>query len=78
VEPASPALTARTRQAEQLRAADTPTVPSTLAEELATNPFLRTAEPGVIAAAEVFAGRPLADQTAVFTALRRWKDERYD
>jgi hydroxyacylglutathione hydrolase len=53
-------------------------VPSTLALELATNPFLRTREPGVVAAAEGFAGVPLGDETAVFTALRRWKDERYD
>lgn len=78
VEPASAALAERTEQAERRRAAGEPTVPSELALELATNPFLRTAEPAVIAAAERFAGQPLADRTAVFTALRRWKDERYD
>jgi len=78
VEPDSPTLAARRAEAEALRSAGAPTVPSTLAEELATNPFLRTAEPAVIAAAEGFAGQPLGDPTAVFTALRRWKDERYD
>jgi hydroxyacylglutathione hydrolase len=78
VEPASPALAARFAAARETRARGEPTVPSTLATELATNPFLRTAEPAVIAAAEGFAGVPLADETAVFTALRRWKDERYD
>jgi hydroxyacylglutathione hydrolase len=78
VEPDSSALAERTAEAQRLRAAGEPTVPSTLALELATNPFLRTAESGVIAAAEGFAGRALSDQTAVFTALRRWKDERYD
>ncbi len=78
VEPASPALAEREAHAQRLRSAGEPTVPSTLDLELATNPFLRTAEPDVIAAAEGFAGGPLADSTAVFTALRRWKDERYD
>lgn len=78
VEPDSPALAERQREAEALRARREPTVPSRLALELATNPFLRTGEPGVVAAAEGFAGRRLADATEVFTALRRWKDERYD
>jgi len=78
VEPHSGAVAARTESARRQRDAGRPTVPSTLAEELATNPFLRVGEPAVVAAAERFAGRPLPDDTAVFTALRRWKDERYD
>ena len=78
VEPGNPALAERRAEAEGLRANAEPTVPSTLALELATNPFLRTAEPAVIAAAEAFVGHRLGDETAVFTALRRWKDERYD
>jgi hydroxyacylglutathione hydrolase len=78
VEPDSPALAARRAAAEARRAGGQPTVPSSLADELATNPFLRTGEPAVVAAAEGFAGHPLGDATAVFTALRRWKDERYD
>lgn len=78
VEPHSPALLARCDEAERQRRAGAPTVPSLLALELATNPFLRTSEPAVIAAASDFAGHPLADPTAVFTALRRWKDTRYD
>jgi len=78
VEPDSPALSERARAAAATRALSLPTVPSILAEELATNPFLRTGEPAVIAAAERVAGHPLADHAAVFTALRRWKDTRYD
>lgn len=78
VEPNSPALAARRARVEALRAAGQPTVPSPLAEELATNPFLRTAEPGVRAAAEAFAGHPLTTGAQVFTALRQWKDSRYD
>ena len=78
VEPDSPALTARRARVEARRAAGLPTVPSGLAEELATNPFLRAAEPGVRAAAEAFAGQPLTTHAQVFTALRQWKDSRYD
>lgn len=41
VDPDNPALTARTEQARELRAAGKPTVPSTMGDELAANPFLR-------------------------------------
>lgn len=78
VEPASPALAAREQAALALREAGRPTVPSRLAEELATNPFLRTGEPGVKAAAERVSGRTLNTGAEVFSALRRWKDEKYD
>lgn len=78
VEPDSPALAERAAEAERLRAADRPTVPSSLAEELATNPFLRVDQPGVVAAAERAAGHRLKNPTEVFAALRRWKDEDYD
>jgi hydroxyacylglutathione hydrolase len=78
VEPDSPALARRERDALAARAQGLPTVPSRLALELATNPFLRTGEPGVKAAAERFAERPLQGPEEVFTALRRWKDARYD
>ncbi|MCU0833496.1 MAG: hydroxyacylglutathione hydrolase [Chromatiaceae bacterium] len=78
VEPESPTIGERLAQAQRLRDADRPTVPSRLAEELATNPFLRTSVPQVRAAAEQAAGRALATNAEVFTALRRWKDERYD
>jgi hydroxyacylglutathione hydrolase len=53
-------------------------VPSRLSEELATNPFLRVGVPDVIAAAEAACGGSLATGAEVFTALRRWKDEKYD
>ena len=41
VEPANTALHQRAAEVERRRAANLPTVPSTLAEERATNPFLR-------------------------------------
>ncbi len=78
VEPQSPALAARLEQVQGLRQAGRPTLPVPLALELATNPFLRTGVPAVIAAAEGRAGQRLPDPTAVFTTLRRWKDQAYD
>ena len=78
VEPDSPALAERVRQTQLLRSSGQPTVPSRLDLERATNPFLRTCEPNVIAAAERQAGHRLTTNAEVFTALRRWKDERYD
>jgi len=78
VEPDSQVLRRRTREEQAKRERGEPTVPSRLDLELATNPFLRTAEPGVIEAAERYAGRPLTGHAAVFTALRTWKDREYD
>ena len=50
----------------------TPSCPSTIAVELATNPFLRVSHPAVIAAAT---GRGATDDPAsVFGAIRSWKD----
>ncbi len=45
VEPGNAALAEREQSARRLRAAGRPTLPSTLGEERATNPFLRCAEP---------------------------------
>lgn len=78
VEPQNAELLERERMAEQTRSRDEPTVPSTIALELATNPFMRTAEPTVTAAAERWAGHPLESSAAVFRAVRTWKDRDYD
>lgn len=78
VEPHSTALAERMQRDRLRRASDEPTVPSTLAEELATNPFMRTDRSDVIAAAGNWAGRSLDDRAAVFRALRTWKDKDYD
>ncbi|MBU0753262.1 MAG: hydroxyacylglutathione hydrolase [Gammaproteobacteria bacterium] len=74
VEPDNPALLARIDAVARLRAAGQPTVPSTLAEELATNPFLRWDAPAVIAAATARRGAAPHDAIEVFTAIRQWKD----
>jgi hydroxyacylglutathione hydrolase len=73
IEPDSAALRARSAKVASQRAAGQPSVPSTVGEEKATNPFLRCAEPAVRAAvAERAAGD---DPLAVFTALRSWRNE---
>ena len=78
VEPENAALAERAATVRRQREAGQPTVPSRLSEERATNPFLRTREARVKAAAERVAGRPLTTRAEVFTALRQWKDREYD
>lgn len=70
VDPQNPALLARAEKVAKLREAQIPSVPVTLAEELATNPFLRAAEPALQRAA----GLPDAPPEQVFAALRAMKD----
>ena len=74
VEPANPALKRRIEEAQAMRESDRPTLPSTLAEECAANPFLRVDEAGVRASLTRHLGRAPADSTDAFAALRRWKD----
>jgi len=74
VEPDSADIRARLLDAERCWANGHPTVPSTLELELRTNPFLRCHVPGVIAAAEKFAGKRLASEQEVFAVVRYWKD----
>ena len=73
-DPDNLALRQRIAACEATRAQGQPTVPSTVADELATNPFLRIGEPALRDAAERF--RPGADagDTSVFAALREWKN----
>jgi hydroxyacylglutathione hydrolase len=73
-EPDNRALPALEKQVETLRAEDRPTLPSTIAQEKATNPFVRCEAPGVIASASRYAGRTLADPVSVLAAIRDWKN----
>jgi hydroxyacylglutathione hydrolase len=66
VEPDNAAVAGRARALVQ------PSTPSTIADERATNPFLRATEPAVIAAAK--ARGAAGDPVSVFAALRSWKD----
>ncbi|HQU49970.1 MAG TPA: hydroxyacylglutathione hydrolase [Casimicrobiaceae bacterium] len=74
VEPGHPEIVERAARESAKRARGLPTLPSTIAEERATNPFLRAREPRVRAIAEARSGHPLADDAAVFAALREWKN----
>ncbi|MNN44282.1 Hydroxyacylglutathione hydrolase [compost metagenome] len=74
VEPDNPALHQRAAEAASLREQGLPTLPSTLAIERATNPFLRVNEAGVRQQGEQRAGHPLDSASAVFAELRSWKD----
>ncbi len=70
----NPALLERERQELERRRNGLPTLPSTLALEKATNPFLRCHEPALILAAETRLKRPARDAVEVFAVLRRAKD----
>jgi hydroxyacylglutathione hydrolase len=74
VEPGNAELAARGAREAQKRARDEPTLPSTIAEELRTNPFLRCTEREVVESAERRAGRALAGEIAVFAEIREWKN----
>jgi hydroxyacylglutathione hydrolase len=73
VEPANAALARYTVACRALRADGQPTLPSTIAQERAINPFLRCDAPDVITAAR---GQGAADASgpAVLGALREWKN----
>jgi hydroxyacylglutathione hydrolase len=68
------ALLERERADRALRAQNRPTLPSTLALERATNPFLRFHEPAMAAFAARWLNRPHPSPAEVFGAIRAAKD----
>jgi hydroxyacylglutathione hydrolase len=74
VEPGNGALAARLARDQRLRDAGRPTLPSTLGDEKATNPFLRCQEPAVIESANKYLGARATDPVKVFAAIRDWKN----
>ena len=68
VEPGNPAILERQRACEALRSQGRPTVPGTIEEEWATNPFLR------VESDEIREATGETDPVSVFAALRRLKD----
>lgn len=70
VDPDNAALVARAAEVDRLRAADLPTLPVRLADELAANPFLRPHESAIRARL----GMETATDEDVFAELRRRKD----
>ena len=70
LEPDNPDLISRKTEVERLRAVGEPSVPSTLATERNTNPFLRASSPEMKAAT----GTTGQSDEATFAAARRAKD----
>ncbi len=72
--PSDSPVAARIVRASAARAQDLPTVPSTIAEERATNPFLRWDDPAMAPAISSLAGGAAFDADTAFALLRRAKD----
>ena len=70
IEPSNPALNAREAEVDKLLAAHKPTIPSTIGEEKAANPFLRADVPEV-AKSVGLAGSP---PWKVFAEIRERKN----
>ncbi len=70
VDPDNAALISRSNDIDNARARNLPTVPSSLATELETNPFLRPDDPGIRATL----GMQTATDAEVFAEIRKRKD----
>lgn len=75
VEPGNKNITSHLERCQQLRQQGLPTLPSSLADELQINPFLRYRAQAVVKAAQQHAGRSLTEDKAVLAELRSWKDQ---
>lgn len=70
-DPGNPDLKARFVEAERAKAEGRFLIPSTMAAERATNPFLRSTDPALAKSVDM---PPESDPEAVFVALRAWKN----
>ncbi|WP_435210772.1 hydroxyacylglutathione hydrolase [Luminiphilus sp. nBUS_16] len=73
-DPHNAALAARVADCKSLRERNIPTVPSLLADEIATNPFMRWDAASVIEKLVAESRSSSTDGDAVFAGLREWKD----
>ena len=74
VEPDNDALLQREFAEREKRDRGIPTVPSTIALERATNPFMRSEFPSVIAAANKRTQAPHPTPSDVLATIREWKN----
>jgi hydroxyacylglutathione hydrolase len=74
VDPNNAALLARYKTEQAKRERGLPTVPSTIALEKTTNPFLRLLEPDIVKAIHAHTGLAVSTASASFEALRNWKN----
>jgi hydroxyacylglutathione hydrolase len=70
VDPTNPMLKQRAARIEALRAGNKPTLPTTIGEELSTNPFLRWHDPAI----RKHLGMEKASDAEVFAEIRKRKD----
>ncbi len=74
VEPQNQALHDYKKWAQQQREKGLPTLPTTIQQQKAINPFLRAQQDEIKHNAEQYVGTQLPNEEAVFTAIRQWKD----
>jgi hydroxyacylglutathione hydrolase len=74
VEPDNAALVAHNARCQTLRADGQVTLPSSIRLEQQINPFLRSQQPTIMAAARKFDAASV-DQHGVFATLRQWKNQ---
>ncbi|MFZ2302473.1 MAG: hydroxyacylglutathione hydrolase [Gallionella sp.] len=72
-EPHNPEIRQRIEQVARQRAENLPTLPSSIALEKATNPFLRCTQPELIRTLQ-WRGLADTDELSVFIALREWRN----
>jgi hydroxyacylglutathione hydrolase len=70
VDPDNPALVERAKKVEELRSRGAPTLPTTIAQERETNPFLRVDDPAIRRRLNL----ETASDAEVFAEIRRRKD----
>lgn len=74
VEPDNAAIKSAIERCQQLRNADQPTLPGSIAEERQINPYMRYDQAAVIAAAQQHSGKAVTEASEVLAAIRQWKD----
>lgn len=73
-DPDNAALAEWGMRAQRLRDTHRPTLPTDIALEKKTNPFLRCGEHAIRESASRHAGRPLSDPVEVLAVIREWKN----
>jgi len=73
-EPDNAQLVQRQQDVQRLRAAGIPTLPSNIALEKSTNPFLRCTVSAIIKSVQQQSAVQQTDELSIFTALRVWKN----
>ena len=74
LEPNNTALLARIEADTRKRQAGLPTLPSTIATELASNPFLRCHSAELQSSAQRYSGRSDLSEAETFATIREWKN----